>query len=76
MSYFSPAEATLPVVEEVIPVGSELRVIIAHGAERWMLEGVVNFRHSVGDSLDTMPKYRVRVPLRMRYSPWDGVDDD
>lgn len=78
MSYFSPAESKLPTVEEINHLGDQLQVIIRAGSHRYILDGVVDFRLSVGDEVQEMPRYRSRVELRPRWSPFDqvGVDDD
>lgn len=78
MPYFSPFEASLPKVEEVIPVGNSLRVVIRQGAHRFILDGVIDFYLNVGDDVERLPKYRTRIELRPRWSPFDkaGMDDD
>lgn len=78
MSYFSPAETTLPVVEEITPSGTALRVVIAQGGRRFILDGVVDFHLGVGDEVRSLPRYKTRIELRQRWSPFDevGMDDD
>lgn len=78
MSYFSPVEASLPIVEEIAPHGNRLRVVIRAGNERYVLHDVVDCRFAVGDEVPEWRRdfrFRSWSPLA-KWDPWNGVDDD
>ncbi len=78
MPYFSTPDTSLPKVEEIARIGAGLRVVIRQGAYRFILDGVVDFYLNVGDEVDALPRYRTRIEMRPRWSPFDevGMDDD